>query len=1158
MADSDAVDIVLPEGAVPDEEFGAAVTEALARKGYCLVQTSNSSDEIDDAANLARKMPDYHIFKDEFVSDYLGKSNTTKVIKLANDTPDSFPKDALARCDRQLTLAGLAMVPYTDALLGFTAFGRYQGLVRVPFSGSAESSKLGPIAIIQEDVENGDVGKYIDFIQSRKVCMLYMLKNEGGDVRLFPKVGDEVTISITSNLLLLFRNDMMSFQYKPIGQSLALQSWMLGPVPTYQLDKVDVEGDALDEVYHVEGPHRPEGLRAQVMTLATRFPGETDLPEAFWNMEAQSTDACLQWPFIRFDEDMYYSSDPNASIMGKAYTNHGGFITESQLHAFANEHFNISDEEAHCMSTNQRMTCEVAYEALWKHGWRRRTLNGAHIGFYIGDVGADWHSMTPFASIEAYDAEKTACAIHSSVVPTRISYAFNIKGPTMTFDTACSASLVATHHCHLQMINGKKQGMPNEGGICGGTNTLASPGFVGNCSANMLSHIGRSFTFDRTADGYQRGEGTGMMYVRFTGEYADFMNRLASVAGTCANQDGRSASLTAPNGPSQQAVIRHSLRFAEIEPEDVTVVECHGTGTALGDPIEVGAVMAVMEGERDLPLPHTSAKSNIAHLESAAGIAGVSKCLVILLHSCATPNVHLKSLNPHLESQGFPQSFEVEIMDTGLNSGYAGVSSFGFGGTNSRGDFYARAIEGPRMMWTADTKKLDFVAVTCPRCMGPMCWRCGVAIPTRTIKNGEHVCTLVREDPNYEWCSNCYDGGYKYGEALPDLDAWNENEMVFIKGTWNGWGDAEEMEMVEEGRYVAFISLSQKRWEQFQLLANNNPNEVMYPAWHKGSPAARIMGPDEEGAEKNWLIDGRPDNVPPGTVYKITYVWGSTGSMQQENKKSISWEIVSEPPLEPTPLGKGYKPTCYVVGSWKRWAMEEMPPTPGSDGFDWQTTFLMGEAGTEEFQLIFDRDWNQAIYPTVSKAEETSIPIRGPNDSGSGKNFLIRGVKREPVTIRLTMQDSMLVLTATSPSMGEKIWETIEGDSEMYYVTGHFNDWSMSPMKPDDDKAGIYRFLLSFEGNYQEEFQIAIDGDWGRTLHPSEPSAGFGESIMLEPDGKGEGLNWCIHGEAFATYEIVLNLNEADKRRIVTWGLATNPAALEDAHYYKGTEHITN
>jgi hypothetical protein len=590
------------------------------------------------------------------------------------------------------------------------------------------------------------------------------------------------------------------------------------------------------------------------------------------------------------------------------------------------------------------------------------------------------------------------------------------------------------------------------------------------------------------------------------------------------------------------------LRFAEIEPREVSVVECHGTGTALGDPIEVGALMAVMEDDRDLPLCEMSAKSNIGHLESAAGMAGLLKCVLMAQHSCAMPNVHIKTLNAHLESYGFPQIFESELIDIQTNSSYSGVSSFGFGGTNARGDVYGRALAGPRERTTVDTKKLDYISVTCPKCLGPMCWRCGVAIPTRTEKIGHHVCSLVRDEPNYDFCSSCYKGTYRHGTPVEDLDAWQQHEKVFIRGTWNGCKTMDEMEMVEDGVYVAYIRLSVKGWEHFQLAANSNPKELLYPAFHKAGPTARVLGPDDQGEKSYWLIDGRPLKVPAGTVYKVTFEWG-------ERTRTISWDAISEWPADKAPLGTSYQPSCYVVGSWSRWSNEEMRPVPPSDLAEpwanafrglvepcaYEFTFKIGERCAEEFQFLLDRDSAQAIYPAVTKAESSVIPVKGPGDRGFMKHFLVRGRPRELVTVTLFIApgDGRVSLTAKTPSRGETTWRSSEANVDMYFITGSFTNWKMLPMA--SVIPGVCSYVASFEDSSEEEFQIVLDGDWDRTFHPSVPSAPLGESILQGPDGNGEGLHWCIHGEPFASYEITLDLNEPDRRRIVSWEKQVRP-----------------
>jgi len=219
----------------------------------------------------------------------------------------------------------------------------------------------------------------------------------------------------------------------------------------------------------------------------------------------------------------------------------------------------------------------------------------------------------------------------------------------------------------------------------------------------MLSFKGRSFTFDVGADGYGRGEGCAMLF--FTLEpYSDSTYGL--LAGSQTNQDGRSASMTAPHGPSQQDVIRASMREAGLDASMITIAECHGTGTALGDPIEMGSLRGVMKKDRgEVPLLTTSAKSNIGHLEAGAGMAGIIKCVMMLRSSVGAPNCHLNEFNPHLDISGFPVVMETEATDFGHNSGLTGVSSFGFGGTNARADMWGHAVRGPRAAMTSNVLK---------------------------------------------------------------------------------------------------------------------------------------------------------------------------------------------------------------------------------------------------------------------------------------------------------------------------------------------------------------------------------------------------------------------------------------------------------------------
>jgi polyketide synthase-associated protein len=1098
------------------------------------------------AISMAKKQTDFYPFPAEVEDDYMGKRNCTKAIQLGKDTVDAEPStdgDILAWCDRQLTILGMSIAPHTDDYLGFSAFGRYNGMVRLPYANKAEAAQLAPLPIDESDVTDGKIGKYMSFVQSRKVCMLHMIDNEGGDVKLHFKDGDEVTVTVAPNRLLLFRHDMMNYTYKPNGFSVALQSWMLAPMPSYQLDKLDSRGFALDKVYNAEGPNGGwEGRRCGIMALQCRFPGEVCTSEQYFSMVGVGgTDAYLQWPASRFgDIDLYYTSDPNAALMSKSYTCHGGFNTDEQLFSFAHDFFGITADQAWSMHPCHYEVLEVGYDCLHMAGFTKNTLRGKHMGCYMGDIGDDSHQHDSWLSLERWDPELSAVHVHSAMSATRIGFTFGLQGPTMTFDTACSAGLVSIHFAHMNLLSAHDRKMPTDGALAGGINVAGVIGFVGACGASMLSHLGRCFTYDKTADGFERGEGCGMMYLNLSDKYEDVMGRLGVLAGSSANQDGKSASLTSPNGPSQQACIRQSLTLALRDPADITFVECHGTGTALGDPIEMGAILNVMDGERDNPLPHTSAKSNMGHLEACAGTAGLCKCLVMLMNGVSAPNVHLYQLNPHLEQLGFPQLFETEAVDTGVNSGMCGVSSFGFGGTNARGDLYARARLGPRARLKVDTKRLDFLTVPCPKCFGNMCWRCGVAVPTRA-KTGSHYCSLIREEPDYEYCSNCYKGEYRHGEPVEDIDTWEEGVQVGIVGSWDGHADVHDMVQVDDRTYECYVAIGQSLQERFHLVVDGRRDEIFYPAQNGSASSVpgsvRIVGPDAEGKQKHWLVDGRSEKVLAGSVFKITFEWG-------ERLRTIQWAKTDEAPDDMI-LGSGARHTCFIVGSWNDGKVQQMTPLVGEEEA-YAITFTLPATKRAKFHFVRDRDSAQGIYPASDNAEDSAIPIKGPSARGMGRNFMIRGEPKESVTLRLSISNGHINLNGESSTGQTWSWESTDDLSTKYQVCGSFNDWGLSPMVPDGERPGVFRYRF-FPQNVPEEFQIVVDGEQKWTVHPTAPDAELGEGLVSGPDDAGEGLHWIIREVSFDELEIVIDWNQLDRRRIVSWGAANSLVKLKDA-----------
>mmetsp|Transcript_16368 Transcript_16368/g.46737 ORF Transcript_16368/g.46737 Transcript_16368/m.46737 type:complete len:1203 (-) Transcript_16368:114-3722(-) len=1136
--DAGGFDVVWPVfgSAELDGELGfglaTSMAECLAQKGFCIAQMCVSALDQEEALDVAASRRAREPFKQEYEMLMMGRGNDTKAVELPAPNFDREAPDALARCNRQLTEVSELMAPLTSSMLGFEYTGLSYRFARLPYKSSAEADQLRPLALSEEDVEIGTIEQHLVMMQRRKVCMLYMIDNDGGSLKLFHKDGSEVVLPVTKNKLVLFRHDRMSFEYKPKGLSLALQTWMLSPTPIPEVTQLSGPTEEMAQVMGITGPTPPKHEQVQVMSTHTRFPGESGESLQYWNMLKSCTDGYTEWPFARFDFESYYTPDGNAAMMsGKSYTKHGGFCTIDEVMSLDNKHFRISDEEAQAMSCTQKMVCEVGYQCLALAGFSREKLDGKHIGIYLGDWGDDFRSLLNRLNLLTWHSVHTATGLNLGVTPSRLGYVFNLRGPTMSFDTACSAALTSTHHGHMNMINFEADKILKcDGSLAGGVNVLAEGNFIGGCSANMLSHEGRCWTFDRTADGYERGEGCGFMYMKLSNDHDTLNTRLAALCGSCVNQDGRSASLTAPNGPSQQAVIRKAMRMANIEPEDVGVMECHGTGTALGDPIEVGAIHSVMEADRDDPLPHTSAKSNIGHLETSAGAAGLIKCILMVQYVTGIPNVHLKSVNPHLDSGGFPQLFQTELLDLPMTSMYCGVSSFGYGGTNARGEVYGRVQTGFRSTQKCEVTKIDFTVVSCPRCLGHMCWLCGAAVPSTAMKV-QHRCSLIRDEfADYEHCSNCYGGAYNYGELVEDSFPWDPGYGIYISGTWNSWSDKDEMERTEDRTYVCVVTLGLTQTEEFRLFVNGHDDMALYPAASAADSSVRVLGPDENSSGMKWVIDGRADGVGAGTLYRIIFRW-------DEQYKTVSWEPISSGVTDEV-VGADFRHRYDVLVSCLQWQPRQMSPSVKDGPGVYRTSFNIGASGAEEFQIMRDRNNNQIIYPAQAKAEDTSVVILGPDEGGSGKCFLVRGPPKEFVTVKLWIVGTKLSITLESESNPEKRWEGDAGEkrSRMYDVTGAFNNWRLSRMQPDMATSGVYRYRFMVEQRDGVQFNIIRDQNRSFAFHPMSPEAAQSdEAIMVGPDGGGEGFYWVVFEEPGTWVEIVLDLNERDKRKSVSW-----------------------
>jgi thioester reductase-like protein len=405
-----------------------------------------------------------------------------------------------------------------------------------------------------------------------------------------------------------------------------------------------------------------------VIGIGCRFPGGSDTPERFWDLLINGHDAVSEIPARR-----------GAQFADGSSIQYAGLIDD--VDKFDASFFGITPREAEAIDPQQRLLLETAWHALEDAGLKPVTLSGSRTGVFIGIANNEYSRIYGDALLATNRYAGTGNAM--SIAANRISYLLNLQGPSLAIDTACSSSLVAVHQA-CSSLNNSECSLA----LAGGVNLILSPQLSRMLDrAGMLAPDGKCKPFDKAANGYVRGEGCGVVVLkRLQQAIQDHDPIHAIIVGSAVNQDGRSNGLTAPNGPSQEKLIVNALQRANIKSHQLGYIEAHGTGTALGDPIEVKALInTVMRNRKsETPCYLGSVKSNIGHLEAAAGIAGLIKAILSLEHGRIAPTLHLKTVNPLISEKEAPLfPLTAQPFPRSGDSAFAGVSSFGFGGTNA-------------------------------------------------------------------------------------------------------------------------------------------------------------------------------------------------------------------------------------------------------------------------------------------------------------------------------------------------------------------------------------------------------------------------------------------------------------------------------------------
>ncbi len=467
------------------------------------------------------------------------------------------------------------------------------------------------------------------------------------------------------------------------GELTELLGHHVSPVDIWQNPTVAGLAHAL--VHPDAEPSRPaEGGAAApdepiaIIGLGCRMPGDLNGPEALWDFLAERRSAVTTVP-----DDRWGPFDDGSAATARALagtTKWGSFLAD--VAGFDADYFGIAPIEADYIDPQQRLMLEVTVEALEHAGIPAESLQRSQTGVFVGSCVSEYGVLASrdISGIEAWTG--TGAAL--SIIANRLSYFLDLRGPSLTIDTACSSSLVAVHLACQSLRSGE-----SELAIAGGVNLLLSPVVTRSFDqAEAMSPTGACHAFDAAADGFVRGEGCGVAVLKRLSDAVRDGNRiLAVVRGSAVNSDGRSNGLMAPNPAAQAAVLRAACADAGVEPAAIDYVESHGTGTLLGDPIEARALGAVYGRGRqpDAPLLVGAAKTNLGHLEAAAGIAGLIKATLAIQRGEIPPNQHFDNPNPHIPFD----ELRLKVVDRAVDwpatgrPRLAGVSAFGFGGTNA-------------------------------------------------------------------------------------------------------------------------------------------------------------------------------------------------------------------------------------------------------------------------------------------------------------------------------------------------------------------------------------------------------------------------------------------------------------------------------------------
>jgi polyketide synthase-associated protein len=854
----------------------------LSDKGFCVLKYIQSTEErancldalkvLDGAGRLGR-------LAKEVEEGYLGKAGRAKVMWLDPENGEMLPPE-MWRSDGNFTALAEMLQGSSEDALGVPLSERTPALACLSMTDRDEEAYENPPAtddMIEEffSTWNRGVLRVIHFMGPGIGQALL----EPKDTSPLPGLTDQ-EITASANTILLMREDAYFFTYEEPadGEACWLQSVFMKEGPDWDIGEIEGDLSVFQKV--ADGPPPPDnsaGNLVGITAISIQACGKMTGHEAEWAAYTSGIDGQVEMPFMRFDYWPYYDDEVD-NPQGTTFVKH--LSVQDGLDLFDNRVFEISNMEAECMDPQMRQVMEVGYMSCFAIGHTKKFANTNPLHASVS-VGCDKQEWLNLPDVSRSVATNNQLAISAN----RFSYSFNLKGGSFVIDTACSSSLIAAHLGKMNLLERRWDPLEWHLGVGVEMNLTIGP-FCGRSSAHMTSPSGRCLTFNATANGYNVGDGTAAMILR-AGQCQE--QRMCFFRGSQIGQDGRSASMSAPNGPAQEKCIWGAIREGQMKPPESTVWECHGTGTSLGDPIEVGAVRKVqIKMKRLEPLMIASSKSNFGHLEGGASAIAMNKCVMVVVKITCAPTQHFKTLNPHLEHAAFDAIFCSEHNPYKYKQGHCQVSSFGVGGTNGHAVFWGEGHREP-----PDTRRifLNKMALTKGKILtdgvDPKNWESsGLAFDA---KPGDTYNVIYSKNPMTNEDVITYEKQPKQEEEDKDEEESGGPLFFSTTGNHNDWVEDRMIEGEVDGLWWADVEIPEGGDLEFRILQEGEDDQAIGPETTTKSRWEPIVGP-MSGLTSKWVIKGKEGDIvkieffsPPDPKLKsLRTIWWSCTAAGKE------------------------------------------------------------------------------------------------------------------------------------------------------------------------------------------------------------------------------------------------------------------------------------